>query len=808
MTRRSGIALACALLVASVATSSAYASGGFGIERYTLTATEEGGSADTQAGSHPYALTLETALAPSTGSHEVKSLAFELPPGLIINPTAVPRCTSEDFIDGVCSDSAAVGTVQMSVAGKIASATVYNLAPAPGEFGRLGFTLEGVPVIAEVSVRSGGDYGMTLSIQDIPQLAIESVKLTLGALSSSTLLTLPTSCAGSPQTKLQGESWGGETGSLSASFSQMTGCERLPFDPSLMVAPDAGEADTPSGYELDLNVPQPEDPEGLASADLKEAAVTLPEGVGISLSAADGLQACAEAQVGLSSTTPVACPNESKIGTVSIKTALLANPLQGAVFLAAPKENPFGSLLAMYIVAEDPVSGVQVRLAGQLEPNPVTGQLTIVLRELPQLPMSDLELHFFGGERALLSTPPACGLATSMSELTPWSGTSGVMTSSAFEIEAGMDGTACSAAQPFDPTFQATSTATGEADEYGSLSLLVSRTAQEQQLGAIAIQAPPAAAQLFGGVPACGEPQAAEGACPQASEVGTVAAQAGLGSYPADLNGEIYLTGPPPGGTQSSGAAQGLEIVLPVEPGPLELGDVIVRASAQIEPSTGRLSIATGPLPSFADGAQLQFKALLLQLDRGELRISPDGCEPLTVTGTIASARGSSVTIASEPFGSASSPCPPPPTSSLAASPGVSSSTGAVSLAGTRIATRKDGRAAVELRCTGTATCHGKLTLTVKTQGMFEQRGRSGKGGKKRSKTTTIATAIFSIPPGKTTTIDVKLNAAGRTLLNADHGRLSATLTILKSSPTPSQTHSEGVSLVQQKATRARKPRK
>ena len=210
-----------------------------------------------------------------------------------------------------------------------------------------------------------------------------------------------------------------------------------------------------------------------------------------------------------------------------------------------------------------------------------------------------------------------CGLATSTSALEPWSGAAAAAPSSGFEIDAGMDGTACSAVQPFDPTFQATSTTAGQADAYGSLSLFVSRTAQEGQLGAIEIQAPPAVAQLFAGVPACGEPQAAEGACPAASEVGTATAQAGLGSFPADLNGEIYLTG------AYGGAVQGLEIVLPVEPGPLELGDVVVRASVQIEPGTGRLRIATAPLPSFADGASLQFKALLLQLDRGRVPDQP-----------------------------------------------------------------------------------------------------------------------------------------------------------------------------------------
>lgn len=774
-----GVVLACALLAMCAAASSAYASGGFGIERYALTATEEGGAVDTQAGSHPHALTLETTLAPGMDSHEVKSLAFELPPGLIVDPHAV-------------SQSGAVGEVEMMVAGKSMSATVYNVAPAPGELGRFSFGIEDVQMSIDLAIGSGGD-GMTLSIEDIAHLGIESVKLILGGTGPSTLLTLPTSCASSPQTTLQGESWGKEGATLSAAFSQMTGCQRLAFDPSLSVASDVIEADTPSGYELDLNIPQPEAPEGLASADLEEAAVALPEGVGISLSAADGLQACTEAQAGLGSQAAVSCPDASKIGTVEIHTPLLANPLQGAVYLATPSENPYGSPLAVYISAVDPVPGVTMKLAGEIEANQLTGQLTIVLREMPQLPISALELHFFGGERALLSTPPMCGLATSTSALTPWSGAAAAAPSSGFEIDAGMDGTACSAVQPFDPTFQATSTTAGVADAYGSLSLLVSRTASEQQLGAIAIQAPPAVAQLFADMPACGEPQASEGACPAASEVGTATGQAGLGPYPADLNGEIYLTG------AYGGAAQGLEIVLPVEPSPLELGDVVVRASTQIEPGTGRLSIAIGRLPSFADGASLQFKALLLQLDRGELRISPDGCEPLTVTGTITGSQGAVVTTATEPFGASSSPCPllafiPP---ADIAEAGVV--TGSVSLANPRIATTRGGKAEVELRCTGTGTCHGKLTLTVSTEGMFEKRARSRKGGKKHIKTTIIGTATFSIPPGKTATIKLTLDAAGRALLDMDHGYLNATLTIRESSPSPVQTNTDSVHLVQQK---------
>lgn len=132
--------------------------------------------------------------------------------------------------------------------------------------------------------------------------------------------------------------------------------------------------------------------------------MTLPEGVNISLSAGDGLLGCSEAQIGLGAQTPATCPDASKIGVVEIETQLLSHPLQGAIYLAAQAKNPFDALLAVYVVAEEPFSAVLIKLAGELDPNPVTGQLTLTLRELPQLPISELHLRFFGA--ANFSIPP------------------------------------------------------------------------------------------------------------------------------------------------------------------------------------------------------------------------------------------------------------------------------------------------------------------------------------------------------------------------------------------------------------------
>jgi hypothetical protein len=510
-------------------------------------------------------------------------------------------------------------------------------------------------------------------------------------------LTSAGTCGALPNSSLSADSWTA-TGSFveaSSATPVLTGCNRLPFDPSLSVAADANVANEPSGYALGLGFYRTEGPAGLESSDPEDAAITLPPGASISLSAANGMLACSEAQAGLGSPGHAMCPEAAKIGTVEVKTPLLSNPLEGAVYLATPNENPFKAPLAMYLFAEDATTGISIKLAGQIEANQLTGQVTLVLHELPRLPIDELRLHLFGGTRALLSTPPTCGLATSMAELVPWSANASASASSSFEIESGADGMACSAPQPFSPAFLAESKTAGEADAYDSLALFVSRNDhdQEQELGTIAFEAPPALAQMFAGVLPCEEPQASQGKCPVASEVGTVAA---------------------------------------------------------------------------------------------------------TVTGTITSAQNSSVQISTDPLGAPLSSCPPPEEPPFEEAPKVSvvlPGTATVALLTTHITTSGHGLAAVKLLCRGSAACQGKLTLTSKTKA--RDKSRDGKG---RFKMTIIGTADFSIKAGTTARVALKLNARGKSLVHVNHGRLDATLTIVKSSPSPAQTHSEGVRLVQPKA--------
>jgi hypothetical protein len=581
-----------------------------------------------------------------------------------------------------------------------------------------------------------------------------------------------------------GKGWAkpGVYAEASSATPAVTGCNRLSFDPSLSVVPGVRNADSPSGYTVDLQVPQSEEPEGLASSDLEDASVMLPESASVSLSGAEGLKGCGEAQFALGSSMAPLCSDSSKIGDVAVETPLLAHPLQGAIYLAAPGANPFDSQLAIYLAAKE--AGVSIKLAGQLEPDPATGRMTIVLDELPQLPISNLELRFFGGPRALLSTPAECGQALSAGALTPWSGSGGVSVSSAFDVDLGVEGTSCSEPQPFSPTFETESTEAGEPDAYGSFTLSVSRAAWEAELGAIKVQAPSAVAQMFAGASPCAEPQASEGACPAASHLGAVGAEVGLGPDPSYLTGRLYLTGP------FRGSPQGLLIALPVTPGPFELGTLLVRASAQIEAGANRLRIATEPLPNRIDGIPLQIRALALQFERGEFRIDPEGCESLAVTGTITSAQGSSVSVSTDPLGASSSPCPSPQTPSPDSPPSPPSSAppnaASVSLDATHIFTNGHGVSSVKLTCKGSGTCAGRLALMSRNAGKE----------RRRSKKMTIGRGRFSIPAGVTVTVKLRLDAQGRALLRMGHGRLGATLTILKSSPTPARTDRLGVRLV------------
>ncbi len=698
----------------------------FGVENYELTPENEDGALDTRAGSHPFQLTTTIALNRVSKVRKVahgqelvpqevglvKDLNLKLPVGLIGNPTVFPRCSALRFGQAACPPSSTVGEAMVTyyepttIALQAFSVNVYNLEPQVGEPARFGFDFDlgenKAFVFIDPSIRTGGDYGVTVSVKNILETGelLSSVVtlwgvpgdprhgLGLGESEPPPFLTLPTSCTGPLQTTLEADSWAEPDNVLvvepSAAIPALEGCERLPFGPGIKVSPDGQQASRPSGLTTDVHVPQEGqlNPTGLAQSDIKDIKVTLPEGVTLNPAGANGLEACSEGQVGYlpgessppselhftsflpGSTAAVAagdseslqpgvnfCPNASKVGTVKITTPLLPNPLEGAVYLAAQNVNPFGSLVAMYIVAEDPVSGSLVKLPGQVTLNQGTGQIEATFENTPQLAFEDAELHFFGGETAPLSTPAHCGTYTTHATFTPWSGNEPVQSQSSFQIVSGPGGGSCPPSPlPFSPSLAA-GTTNIQAGAFSALDTTIGREDGNQNLDAVTLHMPEGLTGLLSGVQLCGEPQADAGTCGPGSLIGHTTVSVGLGSDPYSvIGGEVFITGPYNGQgactVGSPGCAPfGLSIVNPAVAGPYNLGKVVVRAKIEVDPHTAALTITTNPaglyaIPTILDGIPLQIKHVAVTIDRPNFTINPTSCDPTAITGTMFSAEG------------------------------------------------------------------------------------------------------------------------------------------------------------------------
>jgi hypothetical protein len=431
----------------------------------------------------------------------------------------------------------------------------------------------------------------------------------------------------------------------------LDGCGRLPFDPSIDVTPDTQNASTPTGLTVGVRVNQQAalNPHGLSAADVKDTTVTLPVGLALNPAAADGLQGCSEiaeagrpgGQIALDSPEASACPEASKVATVSIKSPLLPNPLTGYAFLAAQDANPFGSLVALYVVVRDPVSGTVVKFAGEVSPDPVTGQLVSTFENTPQLPFEDFELHFFGGSRAPLATPALCGSYTTSASLLPSSGNEPVNASSTFGIDSGPNGTPCQGTLPFSPSLTGGTTSV-LAGGFTPFTMTMSREDGNQNLRSVQLHMPPGLLGLVSSLKPCEEAAADAGSCGAESLVGHATVSVGLGGDPYSVTGsEVFLTGP------YEGAPYGLSIVTPAVAGPFNLGKVVVRAKIEVDPLTAELTIttdSTGPyaIPHILDGIPLEIKHINVTIDRPGFIFNPTDCEKLQITGSLGSTEGAS----------------------------------------------------------------------------------------------------------------------------------------------------------------------
>ena len=696
-------ATAVAICVSTLFASSALA--GFGIKDFSVTTLNHDGSVDLQAGSHPYEYRVSITMnQDATGFPEgvPRELILDLPPGLLGNPQAVPRCDATTFEgqSSECPGNSQVGVVHLDLGAIQPVYPVYNLSTPVGAPVRLGFSLVALNSFQDASLRAG-DYGATISDQTIPNIELRSITETIWGVpadprhdgerqcvintveigcSTETarrpFLSLPTSCTGPLTTTLRVDSIEEPNVYQSKSIPSrdennlpagLQNCEALPFNPSITTRPEVSTADSPTGLHVDLHIPQNHSPEGLAEADLKDTVLTLPAGMVVNTSAADGLGACpltGSSAINLpgsgepSASQPAKCPDNSKIGAVEIDTPLIDHPVKGSVYLAKQNDNPFNSLLALYLAVNDPQTGIVVKLAGKIAPDPTTGRLTATFLNNPQLPFEDLDVDFFGGPRAALTTPSSCGTYTTTSALTPWTAPEGatVKPFDAFQISTGANNGPCvanEAQEPNSPTFEA-GTVTPLAGSYSPFVLKLSRENGSQRLGALNVTLPPGLTGRLAGVQECSDAQLAQAAgrnhpgegsleqagpsCPQSSEVGTITTGVGSGS-PLFVGGHAYLAGP------YEGAPLSVAIVAPAVAGPFDLGNVVVRTALFIDPSTAQVTVKSDPIPTILAGIPLDIRSIAISIDRPQFTLNPTSCEPMAVNGQAVSTQNQTVAV-------------------------------------------------------------------------------------------------------------------------------------------------------------------
>jgi hypothetical protein len=738
----------------------------FGVEAYEMRAENAGFGLDSETGSHPFQLTTafdlnetyepeitgtKTELFPQAPALE-KNLSFKLPPGLIGDVNAVPQCPDVDFGSAVeggandCPNNTVVGVASVEFNNSAfvqhldtAIVPVFNLAPAPGEPARFGFSIVHVPITLDTSVRTGEDYGVTIGVHYASQtVQVLGSRVTFWGMPGDKLhnqsrgwsclgygdaefekaepcdlkydesvkpvpfLTLPTKCE-TLTGPVEGEAWKEENAGESTPFggvalrgaeeqpsktasglfeipnekaTELSGCGALPFTPFASVNTETEDASTPTGLNVNVTVPQSATLESSyaakAEADVGSTELVLPEGIQANPGAANGLATCSTETVGFlggggsSLQTELAtqrftaaplppevasCSRQAKIGSVEIHSPDLKENLTGGVYLGEQDTDPFGSPLVLYIVAEEPTSKVLVKLAGEVEINQATGQLTSYFRNTPQAPFETLTLHLWNGGRASQTTfahcetqPAVMTFTSSSKELTETVGSE-----SPISTTSGPEGTPCPGGTlPFSASVAAAPTNTQAAADTPFV-VNIGRPDGNQAIETINMKLPPGVAALISQVTPCPEAVAEEDACPESSLVGTTKSYSGLGGDPVVLEGKLYLTGELTANSAHGAGPYGLLAATLAKAGPFNLGWVNVFSTINVNKETAAATVTSGRIPNRLKGVPTQLKALSVTVERPgnePYLFNPTNCgEELKIEGTLTAYEGGSSPI-------------------------------------------------------------------------------------------------------------------------------------------------------------------
>ena len=644
---------------------------------------------------------------------DVKDATAHLPAGFIGDPHATPQCTIADFSADHCPVDSQVGIVSVNPSAGNFLSMLYNLVPPPDEAGLLGFKvfLFNTPQFTVLSSRTGSDYGLDATATSIyhgnfplislqedlwgvpadpkhdplrlevannrgfswygdtlcdgngtpsttdPSTIVMPCGTKLPPVPSNSPLTPflqnPTNCDSPLSSTLEVLSYDGGSDRAQSQWPQPTGCDQLSFNPSLFAQPTTTETDTPSGIDVDLNVPQEQSPTIPSPTELRGATVTLPAGLSINPNAADGKTSCTDAEARFGTEEEAQCPEFSKVGSLEIDSSALPAPLPGFVYLGQPLP---GIRYRIFLVADG--FATHIKLPGTVTPDPQTGQLVITFSNLPQSPLTAFDMHFFGSERGLLATPTRCGTYPVTTTFVPWDSSLGTQTSTQFfTLGSGPGNTDCpGASRPFNPSLYSGVT-DNTAGAHTHFLLDLKRGDGDQNLAALSATTPPGFTATLAGVPYCPESairsasnpdysglaEDASPSCPPASQVGTASTGVGAGNHPLYVLGRVYLAGP------YKGAPLSLVVITPAVSGPYDLGNVVVRVALHVDRADAHITATSDTLPAILDGIPLRIRRILLELNRPGFALNPTNCDPFSVNVMATGDEGAQANLAS-PF--------------------------------------------------------------------------------------------------------------------------------------------------------------
>ena len=670
--RRMASALVVCIAMAGLLASAAQAAS-FSVEGFENDVTSAG-KVSRQAGGHP---DVQTAIQFSWGGEgeggaegNAKDVLVNLPVGMIGNPTAFPTCPAADLVDSLgnskCSQKSIVGHAEVNVApypNVPYESPIYNLKHGSDSPALFGFYALNVPIFVEARVRPG-DYGIAvLSARSSEAQAVKAVKTTFWGVPGDPshdaqrkqyfedpqpvplkdrvpFMTAPTSCPGVAQPfSISANSWqtpqlfsdrSVEADSEGTPFT-FNGCERLPFRPTVSVEASAHAAGGPTGIDVNIKLPQNADPQGLSTSYVKSTKITLPKGFTVSASAAAGQGTCSEAEMGLNSSAAPNCPSNSRVGSASVKSPVVDEELEGSLYLATPRKNPFGSLIAFYLAVKGP--GIYLKIPGKVETDPKTGQIVTTFDNQPQVPYEDVHVTLRGGASGVVLAPEKCGTYNLEVDMTSWAQpTLPVHLSTPATIDED-----CSP-RSFDPKLRAGST-NPVAGTYSPFTVQVTRADGEPNMARIEGTCPRACWRSWPASRSVLRPSAAAGDCPAGSQVGTTTVGAGFGSNP------LYV--PEAGHAPTAIFSPALIKTRPTArghgPGP---GRSLRprhdrRAGRRLHhpddhPGDGK----SDPLPSILEGVPIEYRDLRVEIRKPDFTINPTSCDAKRFEATVTSNLG------------------------------------------------------------------------------------------------------------------------------------------------------------------------